>query len=112
VRRFRWRRLSVYIEPRDWWVGLCVAPEALYFCPLPCVVFKVARRVMTRWLPANDSGEVRTLPPTVKRVTARARVAIPYPAEGTARMSLDPFARATPDFGRTAEDHPAQGDQQ
>ena len=44
-RRNRLGRISVYVEPRDAWIGLYVAPGALYFCPLPFVVIKWARRV-------------------------------------------------------------------
>ena len=36
-------RIRVYLEPRDAWVGLYVAPAALYFCPLPFVVVRWAR---------------------------------------------------------------------
>lgn len=38
-----WRRLSVYIEPRDWWVGVYVAPGAVFVCPLPTLVFRWQR---------------------------------------------------------------------
>ena len=37
-------RLAVYLEPRDVWVGLYVAPDALYVCPLPLLVLRWARR--------------------------------------------------------------------
>lgn len=37
-------RLSIYIEPRDIWVGVYVAPGAVYVCPLPMLVFKWERR--------------------------------------------------------------------
>mgnify|MGYP003396383010 CR=1 FL=1 len=36
-----WVRL--YIEPRDIWVGVYVAPDAVYVCLLPCVVIKIRR---------------------------------------------------------------------
>ena len=42
-RRFRFGRLSIYIEPRDIWVGCYVAPDAIYVCPLPLVVFRWTR---------------------------------------------------------------------
>jgi hypothetical protein len=37
-------RMQVYLEPRDVWVGACVAPQAVFVCPAPCVVFRFARR--------------------------------------------------------------------
>jgi hypothetical protein len=43
-RRIRLGRLSIYIEPRDVWVGAYIAPAAVYVCPLPLVVFKWDRR--------------------------------------------------------------------
>lgn len=36
-------RLRIYFEPRDAWIGLYVAPSALYFCPLPFLVVKLSR---------------------------------------------------------------------
>lgn len=44
LRRFRRGRLSIYIEPRDIWVGVYVAEDAVYVCPLPLLVFKWERR--------------------------------------------------------------------
>jgi len=38
------QRVQLYIEPRDAWVGVYVDPKAVYVCPLPFVVVKVARR--------------------------------------------------------------------
>lgn len=35
--------MKVYFEPRDLWVGLYIAPNAFYFCPLPTLVFKWER---------------------------------------------------------------------
>lgn len=37
-------RLRVYLEPRDIWVGIYVAPRAVYVCPLPLLVFRWQRR--------------------------------------------------------------------
>lgn len=37
-------RLKVYLEPRDAWIGLYVAPNAFYFCPLPFLVVKWVRK--------------------------------------------------------------------
>lgn len=42
-RRPRLGRLTVYLEPRDLWIGLYVAPAAVYVCPLPLLVFRWAR---------------------------------------------------------------------
>jgi hypothetical protein len=36
--------MRIYCEPRDLWVGVYVGPEAVYVCPLPCLVFKFPRR--------------------------------------------------------------------
>lgn len=41
--RLRLGRLSVYIEPRDLWTGIYIAPSAVYVCPLPTLVLRVAR---------------------------------------------------------------------
>lgn len=43
-RRLRAGRLSVYVEPRDIWVGAYVAETAVYVCPLPLLVFRWTRR--------------------------------------------------------------------
>ena len=39
------RRLRVYWEPRDLWVGVYIAVKAVYVCPLPCLVFRWQRRI-------------------------------------------------------------------
>lgn len=44
TRRLRRGRVELYLEPRDLWVGVYVAPYAVYVCPLPTVVVKVRRR--------------------------------------------------------------------
>jgi hypothetical protein len=36
-------RLQVYLEPRDVWIGGYVAPQAVFVCPAPCLVFRFAR---------------------------------------------------------------------
>lgn len=36
-------RLQVYLEPRDLWVGVYVAKDAIYVCPLPLLVFRWTR---------------------------------------------------------------------
>jgi hypothetical protein len=38
------RRLAVYIDLDDWWVGAYIGPDAVYVCPLPTLVFRWARR--------------------------------------------------------------------
>lgn len=43
ARRRRNGRLKIYIEPRDIWVGVYVAPKAVYVCPLPLLVFRWRR---------------------------------------------------------------------
>jgi len=35
---------QIYIEPRDWWIGVYLAERAVFVCLLPCVVLKVWRR--------------------------------------------------------------------
>lgn len=47
-KRLRFGRLSVYLEPRDIWVGVYVAPAAVYVCPLPLLVLKWDREVTDR----------------------------------------------------------------
>lgn len=42
-RRLRLGRMHLYVEPRDAWVGVYVAPEAVYICPFPFVVIKLRR---------------------------------------------------------------------
>ena len=36
-------RVAIYVEPRDVWVGVYVAWEAVYICPLPMIVIRWAR---------------------------------------------------------------------
>jgi hypothetical protein len=43
MRRITLGRLQLYVEPRDLWMGLYVAPTALYLCPLPALVLRWAR---------------------------------------------------------------------
>jgi hypothetical protein len=50
VKRLRLgRRLAVYIEPRDIWIGVYVAPDRIYVCPLPMLVFRWSRRCACEW---------------------------------------------------------------
>ncbi|WP_433364258.1 hypothetical protein [Streptosporangium sp. CA-115845] len=43
-RRLRIGRFSIYVEPRDIWVGVYIAPAAVYICPLPLLVLKWDRK--------------------------------------------------------------------
>jgi len=36
-------RVRVYFEPRDWWIGLYIGPEAWYICVLPTLVLRIPR---------------------------------------------------------------------
>ncbi len=56
-RRLRLGRIQVYIEPRDAWVGVYLAPTALYVCALPFVVLRWQRDP-----PSSERGaeQVRT----------------------------------------------------
>ena len=38
----RLRRSKIYLDPADWWVGLYIGPNHLYFCVLT-VVWRVPR---------------------------------------------------------------------
>lgn len=44
-RRLRLGRVSVYVEPRDFWIGVYVAEVAIYVCPVPMLVFRWIRKV-------------------------------------------------------------------
>jgi hypothetical protein len=44
MRRRALGRLSVYVEPRDAWIGAYVALNAIYVCPIPFLVIKWERR--------------------------------------------------------------------
>ncbi|MBO4273121.1 hypothetical protein [Microbispora triticiradicis] len=69
MKRLRRGRLSVYLEPRDIWVGVYVAPAAVYVCPLPLLVLKWDRRTpeqqafvdrlheSAKQFPADDGGD-------------------------------------------------------
>ena len=37
------RRWRVYLEPRDIWIGVYVARDAIYVCPLPFLVIRWQR---------------------------------------------------------------------
>lgn len=38
------RKIALYLEPRDAWIGVYVGPNAIYVCPLPFVVIRWTRR--------------------------------------------------------------------
>lgn len=38
---------SIYLDPRDWWIGVYIAPNAIYICPLPTLVIRRQRR---KWM--------------------------------------------------------------
>ena len=42
-RRVHIGRVSVYVEPRDAWIGVYVDRRAVYVCPLPFLVLRWAR---------------------------------------------------------------------
>lgn len=56
-RRLRSGRLSLYVEPRDLWVGAFVGPSATYVCPLPGLVLRWARGRRAR------PGRLAPMPP-------------------------------------------------
>lgn len=41
---FRIGRLSLVLEPRDLWLGVYVAPRAVYVCVIPCLPLRWERR--------------------------------------------------------------------
>jgi hypothetical protein len=47
------RRVRVYIEPTDWWIGYYRGPNHHYVCPVPLVVIRWPRRVTP---PAGDQA--------------------------------------------------------
>jgi hypothetical protein len=42
------RRIKIYIEPCDWWIGYYRGDTHHYVCPLPCVVIRWRRRAVLR----------------------------------------------------------------
>jgi hypothetical protein len=45
--RLRLGRLAVYVEPIDLWVGVYLADDAIYVCPVPTVVLRWSRTTAT-----------------------------------------------------------------
>lgn len=37
------RRLRIYVDRRDWWIGMYIARDAIYVCLAPCVVIRYWR---------------------------------------------------------------------
>lgn len=37
------RRIRIYFEPRDAWIGAYIAENAIYVCPLPFLVIRWTR---------------------------------------------------------------------
>lgn len=80
-----WRRLSVYLEPRDWWIGVYVAPGAVFVCPLPMLVFRWQRRTRLRPWPRLSDEKYREYSAELERrlvgdLDDPARVDSPPPA--------------------------------
>lgn len=44
TRLFKTGRLSLIFEPRDLWVGVYAAPDAIYLTLIPCLPVRWARR--------------------------------------------------------------------
>lgn len=43
TRLLRWGRFSLILEPRDCWIGVFVAPHAVYVVLIPCLPIRWAR---------------------------------------------------------------------
>lgn len=44
MRPARWyERITVYFDPRDWWIGVYVSEHSIYVCLLPTAVIRWAR---------------------------------------------------------------------
>jgi hypothetical protein len=56
LRHRRFGRLLIYVEPRDAWVDVYVAPTAVYVCPVPFVVIKWSRRYVPTNLRHEDES--------------------------------------------------------
>jgi hypothetical protein len=41
IKRLRMGRFSVYLEPRDVWVGVYFGPGTVYICIVPMLVFRI-----------------------------------------------------------------------
>jgi len=50
------RRVKVYIEPADWWIGYYRGPNHHYVCPVPLVVIRWPRRVIPSAKSATRDG--------------------------------------------------------
>ncbi len=36
-------RLRIYAQPRDWWIGVYIADDAVYVCPIPTMCWRWQR---------------------------------------------------------------------
>ncbi len=36
-------RVDVYVDWRDWWIGVYRGPDATYICAVPCLVIRVGK---------------------------------------------------------------------
>jgi hypothetical protein len=37
-------RWKVYVDMNDWWIGLYIGPNHLYFCVIPTIVIRFRKR--------------------------------------------------------------------
>lgn len=51
------KRVSVYLDFADWWVGVYIGPNHLYICPLPMVVVRVVRATSRQGARHYSHGE-------------------------------------------------------
>jgi hypothetical protein len=59
---FRRGRLSLVLEPRDLWIGVYVAPGAVWVCLVPCLPLRWERRGQRRTTPGNAEPAAEWLP--------------------------------------------------
>ena len=59
--RLTFGRYQLYLEPRDAWIGVYVAPDAVYVCPLPWVVLKVWRKVRPSLVAPVRCGQCQSI---------------------------------------------------
>lgn len=45
VQLWSWRKTDLYIDTRDWWVGIFLDKDYLYICLVPCVVIRIIREI-------------------------------------------------------------------
>jgi hypothetical protein len=54
IQLWSWRKTDLYIDSRDWWVGVFLDENYTYICPLPCVVVRRIREVRGAPLPPGS----------------------------------------------------------